>query len=204
MYLVDNIDLIWSLIRLELGTFDHISDIVDSRIRSGIDLDNIEKTSVFEIATVLTLSARIPVSSKGKAVYSFGKYPCNGRLTSSTRTMKKIGSNRTILQKSILQNLSNKSLSEKRMKIFRSICLIQCHLMREIEKVYDAQYMDIGRKTKFKRKFFYYSIAFFKKIIIYRIYCLYFIYFHNEKKSFYCSHYRKYRSLKWRCSWMRK
>lgn len=167
MHLVDNVHLVWGLSRLKLSSFDHIPDIVDSCIGSGINLDNIEKASILRIATVLALSTRIPVGSKRKTVHSLGKYSCNGRLSCSARSMKEICAYRAILQKGILQNLSNEGLSEKRMKIFGSVFLIERHYCRENRRFIQREYMDEVRKTKFNEKDFSENPLLFRKISLY-------------------------------------
>ena len=55
--------------------------------------------------------------------------------------MEKIGSDSAILQKSILQNLSDESLSEKGMKVFGSIRLIECHYYKKnMGNIYEQVY----------------------------------------------------------------
>lgn len=134
MHLVYDIDFVWRLRRLELGPLDHITDIVDSRIGSGIDLDDVQETSVLRIETILTCATRIPIVCERKAVHSFCKDACHRRFPCSTGSMEKISTDGTVLQKGILQNLPDKGLSEKGMEVFWSICLIKRHPFGKNEK----------------------------------------------------------------------
>lgn len=102
MHLVDDIDLVRCLGGLKLSALDHIPDIVDSGIGSGINLDHIQEASVLEITTVLALSARVSIFRKRETIHSLRKNACHGSLPSSTRSVEKIGPNGTVLRKRIL------------------------------------------------------------------------------------------------------
>lgn len=61
MDLIDDIDLVFSLIWFEFGSFDQIADIFDSVIARSIDFDDIEHGFVIESLTIHTLMARISI-----------------------------------------------------------------------------------------------------------------------------------------------
>jgi len=148
MHLIDNINLIRRLGWLKLSTFNHIPYIIDSSIGSSIDFYDIKKLPIVGIQAVLTHPTRISIPCECQAIDPLRKYACHGRFARSSGSMKQIGSNGTILQKSILQDLSHKSLSENRTKIFGSICLVECHYRRKKEERYIRAVYLYSRKNK--------------------------------------------------------
>jgi hypothetical protein len=61
MHLIDDVDLVLSLIGLESGLFYEVSDILDSVVRRSIDLDTIEHIAIIECHTMSTDMTGIPI-----------------------------------------------------------------------------------------------------------------------------------------------
>ena len=61
MYLIDDIDLVCSLIWFKSSLLDQIPDILDAVVRRSIDLDTIEHIAIIECDTMSTDMTWIPV-----------------------------------------------------------------------------------------------------------------------------------------------
>lgn len=149
MHLVDDIDFVSRLGRLELGPFDDVADIVDSRIGCGIDFDDIQEFSLIKGTTIITHSTRIPIRSQRETIYSFGEDSRHTRFPRPTRSMEQICPNGAIKFEGILQHLSHKDLSEQRMKISRAVFLVKRH--EKTKKIgFGASIWKMSKKTNQK------------------------------------------------------
>lgn|GEM_PF-5549039 len=80
--LVDDIDFVLGLRRLELGSFDDIADIINSRIGRRINLDDIKQFPLIKGTTVVTHPTWIPILGQSETIHSLGKdsrhtrFPC--------------------------------------------------------------------------------------------------------------------------------
>lgn len=80
MNLVDDINLVFGLGWLELGSLDNITDIINPCIGRSIDLDDIQESPFVECSTIVTDSTWIPIRSQRETIHSLGEDPCHTRL----------------------------------------------------------------------------------------------------------------------------
>lgn len=164
VYLIDDVHFIRCLSRLELSSLDHVTDIIHPRIGRGIDFDNIKETPILGIATVLAYSAGISIGGERETIHPLGKYASYSGFPGPAGTMKKIGSDGTVLEQGILENLSNEGLSEKGVKIFGSVRLVECHYRGERTRKYmDMSIWKLDKKQNLTKKIFLRTHCFFEK-----------------------------------------
>ena len=148
MHLVDDVDLVSRLGRLELGSLNDVADIVDSRIGCGIDFDDVEEFPLIKGTTVITHSTWIPIRSEGETIHSLGEDSRHTRFPRPSRSMEQIRPNGAIKFEGILQHLSHKDLSEQRMKISRAVFLMKRH--EKTKKIgFGASIWKMSKKTNF-------------------------------------------------------
>jgi hypothetical protein len=90
MDLIDDVDLIFSLIWLEPSSFDELTDVLYSVIACSVDLDDIEHSLIIESSTVHTFMTGVSLLQL-ETVQSLCEYASRGRLSCSARTMKEVG-----------------------------------------------------------------------------------------------------------------
>ena len=90
MYLIYDIDLVFSLIGFESGFFDQIPYILDTIVRRSIDLDTIEHIPIIERDTMSTDMTWIPILQV-QTIDSLREYTSRRRLACPTRTGEDIG-----------------------------------------------------------------------------------------------------------------
>lgn len=89
MHLIDDIDLVFSLIGFESSFFDQITYILDTVVRRSVDLDTIEHIPLIESDTMTADVTWISILQIF-AIDSFCQYSSCRSLTSSTRTCQDI------------------------------------------------------------------------------------------------------------------
>ena len=90
MDLIDDIDLIFPLVRLESRALDELTDILDSVIARAIYFYDIEHRLIVEGSTVRTYMTWIPIFGL-ETVQCLREDTSACRLPSSTRSMKEVG-----------------------------------------------------------------------------------------------------------------
>lgn len=73
MDLVDDVDFVFGLSGLKLGSFDDITDIINSRIGRRIDLDDIEQFPFIKGTTVVTDPTWISILGQSETIHSLGE-----------------------------------------------------------------------------------------------------------------------------------
>ena len=130
MHLIDDIDLIFSLIGFESGFFDKVSDIFDAIIARTIDLDTVEHGSRVESDTVRACMTRIPILEIC-TVDSLGEDTGTRRLTGSARSMEEIGMIDSVRFQAISEDSCDVILSDDAVPVMRTIGCIERHVLRK-------------------------------------------------------------------------
>ncbi len=147
MHLIDNIDLVFALVRFESCTFDEFTDIVDSGVGCRIDLDDIEHRSVIECNTIRTLVTWVTIPET-QTIDPLREYTSTRRLTCSTRTMEQVRMTCAIMCEAIFEDSFDTILSDNRIPIPRTILGVEAH---EKWRIMNCQYyMKKGAKDNQK------------------------------------------------------
>ena len=131
MDLIDDIDLIGTLIGFESSLFDQVSHILDTVVRGSIDLDTVEHISLIKSDTVTTGMARVSILQIF-AIDSLREYASGRRLPSSTRTREDIGVSDATLDEGSAQDSRDRILSDDRVPVAGTILGIERHIRGEI------------------------------------------------------------------------
>lgn len=128
MDLIDDIDFILSLIRLESGLFDEVTDIFDTIIARSIDLDTVEHRPCIECYTIRTCMTRIPILEI-RTIDSLSEDTGTRRLSRSSRSMQEVGMIDSIRPETISQNRRDVVLSDDTVPVMGSIGGIERHFV---------------------------------------------------------------------------
>ena len=126
MYFIDDIDLVFSLIRFEPCFLDEITDILDTIVARAIDLDTVEHGTILERSTMLTLMTWISILNVC-TIHSLCKDTSTRCLTRSTRSMEEIGMSDAISLEAISEYSRDVVLADDRVPVFWAIFGIERH-----------------------------------------------------------------------------
>ena len=90
VYFVDQVNLVTTACGCVLDVVEQITGIVDFCLRCGIDLDQVNETSLIDFFASTAFAAGFGCNP-GLTVECFGEYASDGRFANTTRTRKQIG-----------------------------------------------------------------------------------------------------------------